>query len=150
MLTSMTWVEGPVFIYADPPYLNCKTRCRYKYGYTRAQHIELLECLLEFSSPNVMIMISGYYSDLYESMLADWRVKTFQAMTRGGKMATEYVWMNYPAPTKLHDYRYLGKNFRERERIRRQHKRWVARLKRLPVLEREAMIRLINRERGLS
>ena len=32
---------------------------------------------------------------------------------------TEYLWCNYPAPMALHDYRYLGKDFRERERIKR-------------------------------
>jgi len=28
--------------------------------------------------------------------------------------------MNYPPPAKLHDYRYLGNNFRRRERIKEE------------------------------
>jgi DNA adenine methylase len=32
----------------------------------------------------------------------------------------------------LHDYRYLGEDFRERERIKRKKQRWTDRLERLP------------------
>ncbi len=38
----------------------------------------------------------------------------------------------------LHDYRYLGEDFRERERIKRKKQRWVNRLQTMPVLERQA------------
>jgi DNA adenine methylase len=44
------------------------------------------------------------------------------------------------SPTRLHDYRYLGRNFRERLRINRKIKRMARRLARLPVLERNAII----------
>ncbi len=59
-------------------------------------------------------------------------------------MATEWIWMNYPAPLELHDYRYLGDTFRERERIKRKSQRWVARLKKMPVLERQALLSAID------
>ena len=59
-------------------------------------------------------------------------------------MATEWIWMNYPPPVELHDYRYLGDNFRERERIKKRTKRWVARLKKMPVLERKAFLSAIS------
>jgi len=54
---------------------------------------------------------------------------------------TEYLWCNYPAPTALHDYRYLGKDFRERERerIKRMTARWVNRLQAMPLLQRQAL-----------
>jgi hypothetical protein len=52
--------------------------------------------------------------------------------------------MNYPPPIELHDYRYLGDNFRERERITKRTKRWVARLKKMPVLERKALLSAIS------
>jgi hypothetical protein len=55
-------------------------------------------------------------------------------------MAEEWVWMNYPPPVELHDYRYLGATFRERERVKRKSKRWTARLKSMPVLERQALL----------
>ena len=47
--------------------------------------------------------------------------------------------MNYAEPVALHDYRYLGNNFRERERFKRIRnnlkKRWLD----MPLLERLAL-----------
>jgi hypothetical protein len=51
--------------------------------------------------------------------------------------------MNYKAPVELHDYRYLGNNFRERERIKRIKTRWLARLDQMDDLERYAMLSTI-------
>jgi hypothetical protein len=48
--------------------------------------------------------------------------------------------MNYPEPMALHDYRYLGRNFRERERIKRKKIRWKNRLSRMPLLERRVLV----------
>ena len=67
-----------------------------------------------------MVMISGYWSALYADALQGWHTVSFQAMTRSGKPATEWLWMNYPEPAALHDYRYLGADFRERERIKKR------------------------------
>ncbi len=58
-------------------------------------------------------------------------------------MATEWLWMNFPPPLELHDYRYLGQTFRERERIQRKRKRWTARLRCMPALERYAILSAI-------
>ena len=44
---------------------------------------------------------------------------------------------------QLHDYSYLGKTFRERERIRKKLQRHVQGLKRLPIFERKAIIEAI-------
>lgn len=84
-------------------------------------------------------MLSGYHSDLYDLMLPDWEVYTFESITRGGSMATEVVWMNYPNPVELHEYTYLGENFRERERIKRKKQRWVRKLQKMDILERRAI-----------
>jgi len=54
-------------------------------------------------------MISGYWSELYARELKNWRSISFQAMTRGGFVATEWLWMNYPEPFELHDYSFLGR-----------------------------------------
>ena len=48
--------------------------------------------------------------------------------------------MNYPPPTRLHDYRYLGDNYRQRERIKRKKQRWAAKWARLDILERQAIL----------
>jgi hypothetical protein len=52
--------------------------------------------------------------------------------------------MNYPEPQTLHDYRYLGENFRERERIKRKQIRWRRRLQDMDSSERYAMFSIID------
>ncbi|MCP5006797.1 MAG: DNA adenine methylase [Planctomycetes bacterium] len=135
--------RGKEFVYCDPPYLR-HTRKKYyplfKYEYREEDHIKLLEVI---KSLPCMVMISGYESSLYMESLKDWSTYVFQATTHHG-MATEWIWMNYPAPLELHDYRYLGDTFRERERIKRKSQRWVARLKKIPVLERQALLSAIG------
>ena len=126
-------------VYCDPPYLR-ETRKKYypiyKYEYSLAQHIELLEVI---KSLPCMVMISGYESPLYIASLKSWHTHSFQAATHHG-MATEWIWMNYSPPVQLHDYHYLGDNFREREKIKLKSKRWAARFKSMPVLERQALL----------
>jgi len=128
-------------IYCDPPYLmstRSSQRPIYRHEFSdEAQHTELLTIIKRL---NCMVMISGYYSDLYTRELAGWRTATFQAQTRGGTTATEWVWMNFPEPLELHDYRYLGGNFRQRERIKRKQNRWRARLLRMNSTERYSML----------
>ena len=144
-LRSFDYRSGRTFIYCDPPYL-MSTRSSQRDLYrcemaTEAQHRELLTLV---TSLPCAVMISGYQSDLYDEMLAGWNVISFEAITRGGTMATEYVWMNYPAPIALHDYTFLGDNFRERERIKRKKQRWVSRLSNMPRLERQALLSAIQ------
>ena len=86
-----------------------------------------------------MVMISGYESELYKEILTGWHIHTFDSAVRGG-VNTEWVWMNYPEPIELHDYRFLGNNFRERERLKRRKENWVSRLQCMAVLERQALL----------
>jgi DNA adenine methylase len=130
---------GHELVYCDPPYLH-DTRGRhdlYRYELSQADHMRLLEIIQTLPC---MVMISGYWSNLYADALKDWNSTRFQAMTRGRKMATEWLWYNYPEPIALHDYRFLGENFRERERIKRKKQRWTDRLQTMPILERRALL----------
>lgn len=139
----------PVLIYMDPPYLmhtRSSQRDLYRYELsTPEEHQALLKIA---NGLDCLVQISGYASDLYFRELKDWQYITFESMTRGGTMATEYLWYNYPEPTELHDYRYLGDDYREREAIRLKVKRWVAGLERMPRLERLAILDAIQ-EAGL-
>lgn len=129
--------HGGELAYCDPPYLHSTRRdpCLYRYEMTDDQHEALLTVLLRLPC---LVCVSGYWSELYADTLHTWRVCTYQAQTRGG-VVTEYLWCNYPVPTALHDYRYLGKDFRERERIKRMKARWVDRLRKMPILQRQAL-----------
>jgi len=144
--------KGSELVYCDPPYLR-ETRKKkerlYRYEYTHKQHIELLNFI---KSLPCNIMISGYESNLYVESLKGWHTYSFRSTTQNG-MATEWIWMNYDPPVELHDYRYLGDNFRQRERIRNKSKRWVRRLKLMPILERQALlsaIRSVNSEESVQ
>jgi len=133
---------GKEFVYCDPPYLrNTRKKIKplYKYEYTVEQHIELLKVI---KSLPCMVMISGYESPLYVETLKSWPTHSFQAKTHNGT-AIEWVWMNYSHPEELHDYRFLGDNFRERERIKNRTKRCVSRLGKMPILERQALLSAI-------
>jgi DNA adenine methylase len=127
-------------VYCDPPYLMSTRRSQrrmYRYELDEPGHIALLDVAVQLPC---MVMISGYESPLYVDRLSSWRLVRYRTMTRGGRMADECLWCNFPEPTELHDYRYLGRDFRERERIRRKRARWVAMLARMTVLERAAIV----------
>lgn len=129
---------GPeTFVYADPPYLmetRSSKRPLYKKEFgTIEQHEKLLGVL---KSLPCMVAISGYQSSLYSAYLQGWRTIHYRTVNRAGNVVTEWLWMNYPEPKALHDYRYLGENFRQRERLKRIRTRWLARLGRMDRLER--------------
>lgn len=138
-------VPDDVLIYCDPPYmLETRTKKKiYNFEYTDAQHVDLLTTILAIGYAGVNVMISGYRSPLYDAMLDRWNRKDFNAMTRGG-VRVESVWFNFDDAGSKHEYTYLGVNFRERERIKRQQKRIVNKINRLPVFERLAMLQAIE------
>jgi 16S rRNA G966 N2-methylase RsmD len=126
-------------VYCDPPYPLWTRRVNrrlYKCEMTDNDHRRLLRVL---NSLPCMVQISSYWNSLYAEMLEGWRLIRFQSMTRRGP-AEECLWMNYPEPNALHDYRYLGEGFRERERIGRKVSRWRSRLAKLPALEKLAVL----------
>lgn len=137
-LESYTW-RGDEMVYCDPPYLFSTRRQHrpiYRCEMEDKDHLQFLAVAKGIAAP---VIISGYWSEMYARELANWRAISFQAVTHGGSLATEWLWMNYPEPAELHDYQYLGESFRERERIKRKINRWVGRLERMPILERRAL-----------
>jgi len=137
-------LAGAILIYCDPPYLMSTRSGKrlYEFEMSSSDHRRLLRCLVKIG-PAASIMISGYASRMYERALAGWNSIQFESMTRGGYTKTEWLWFNFDPPMALHDYRYLGRDFRERERIKRLKQRWTARLERMPVLQRQALLSAI-------
>jgi DNA adenine methylase len=134
---------GSELVYCDPPYMH-ETRGRadlYRFEMDDRQHRALLDIITVLPC---RVMISGYWTKLYAEALDGWNSVSFQAMTRAGRPATEWLWFNFPEPVALHDYRYLGEDFRERERIKRKKQRWVNRLHIMPTLERRALLNAIT------
>jgi hypothetical protein len=136
--------QGGELAYLDPPYLmetRSSKRRIYACEMSVREHRRLLDVVCSLPC---MVIISGYDSDLYRRALAGWNTHSFNAVTRSGRVAREFVWYNYPEPFELHDYRYLGNNFRERARINKKKKRWRAKLENLPPLERHAIFSAIE------
>lgn len=135
-------------IYCDPPYLQSTRRDktpRYygEHDFTAEQHEDLLRVLSLLTVQRVPVLLTGYRSDLYDRRLRRWRRVDYPAMTRGGPV-TESLWCNFERPWALHDYRYLGADFRERERVKRKKARWRQKLEKLPALERAAVLDAVN------
>ena len=135
--------EADTFIYCDPPYLQTAvlSKLRYEHILTPAQHRRLLRAIKNQRCP---VMISGYWSRMYADELQSWRTIQFGSMTRGGYKCEEWLWMNYPEPVSLHDYRYVGANYREREKFRRQQRRWSTRLGRMSIIQRQALLSVLE------
>jgi hypothetical protein len=145
-LRSYPFCGGEV-VYVDPPYLSTTRRSGrvYRYEFTESQHRELLEVLVRIPC---QVMISGYWSRMYAETLQGWRSIQYEAMTRGGFTATEWLWMNFPEPSELHEYTYLGEDFRARERLKRLTERWVQRLGRMPCVQRRALQKALAQVEG--
>ena len=151
----MAWLEkhrgkfnAQTVVYCDPPYLSetlRNPRRRY-YGHGFGEewlHGELLAVLSRLSTQDVRVLISGYRHKLYDRMLPHWRRIDYGTATRGGGV-TESLWCNFDAPAQLHDYRFLGSGFRERERLKRKKARWLAKLRKMTPVEAAAVIAAID------
>jgi len=129
--------QGAELIYSDPPYLlHTRTSGRkYRFDYEEADHIELLTLL---KSLPCHVILSGYPSALYDERLGEWRSLELQVMNQGG-VRTEKLWFNF-IPERVHWARYAGKNFTDRQRIKRKAERWGKNYRALPRAERLAVL----------
>ena len=132
--------DGNELVYSDPPYLlsTRTSKRRYRYDYEEQDHIELLTILKRLPCP---VIISGYASALYDDLLAGWNMTELQVMNQGG-VRTEKLWFNYDID-RLHWARYAGKNFTDRQRIKRKAERWGKNYQAMPRAERLAVLAAI-------
>ena len=134
--------SGNEVVYVDPPYLP-STRRRsniYRCEYTHSDHVELLDVLLGLPCK---VLISGYASELYDQKLAGWSRRTFTSKTHVD-VREEVVWFNYEAPRELHDSKYLGSTFRERQTTQRRLDRLKNKVISMEPRERAAFTAWLN------
>lgn len=134
--------EGHEVVYCDPPYYP-KSRKRnrvYKYDLDENDHLRFLEVVQKI---NARIIISGYDNDVYRQHLSEWNLYTYSAKAHDG-LREECIWYNYTTPAQLHDYRYLGSNFRERQTIQRRLERMKRRLDELSTHEKSFLLQWLN------
>jgi site-specific DNA-adenine methylase len=130
--------SGTELIYCDPPYLRhtrTSPQSKYRFEYTEHDHDELLVLL---KSLPCQVILSGYPSSLYDEQLSDWNTVELQAMTRGGPR-TEKLWFNYTID-RAHWASYAGKDYIDRQRIKRKAARWAKTYRELPNAERLAIM----------
>jgi DNA adenine methylase len=129
--------RGRELVYCDPPYLH-QTRSsnrRYRFDYEEQDHIELLQILKGLPCS---VILSGYPSNVYDELLTDWGTLELQVMNQSG-VRTEKLWFNF-TPDRVHWCRYAGKNFTDRQRIKRKAENWGRRYQVLPRAERLAVL----------
>jgi hypothetical protein len=129
--------QGRELIYCDPPYLK-HTRTsqrRYRFDYAEADHIALLALLKRLPCH---VILSGYPSALYDEQLGDWHTLELQVMNQAG-VRTEKLWLNF-TPERLFWARFAGKNFTDRQRIKRKATSWAKRYRAMPPGERLAVL----------
>lgn len=138
--------EGQELVYVDPPYvLETRRRTRvYRHDYSKEDHIRLLRCL---ASLPCNVMLSGYDCELYNRELIGWRKVSFPAKTHA-ETREETVWMNFAPPNRLHDSRYLGGTFRDRQTIQRRQTRLRTRIASLDPLERHELLQWMQEHYG--
>lgn len=152
-------IEGDIFDYAgsllawpavvayfDPPYVMDTRRSQreiYRHEFADVDH-RRLHAIATAPTVRARILISGYAGSLYEVLYSNWRREQFTVMTRGGP-AIESVWCNFPPPADLHDARFVGRNYTDRQRIKRKAKRWADRLMAMPAAERAAVLEHVQK-----
>ena len=83
-------------------------------------------------------MVSGYPSALYDARLEGWRSLELQVMNQGG-VRTEKLWFNF-VPDRVHWASRAGRNFTDRQRIKRKAASWGERYGAMPRAERLAVL----------
>ena len=89
--------DSDTLIYCDPPYMSSTLVDKhYQFDFSLDEHHRLLKAIKQHNGP---VMISGYYSDLYNDELSDWsqiKQNTKVGITSEKKSdRTEIVWCNF-------------------------------------------------------
>jgi len=93
--------------YVDPPYTACTrsahSKKTYRYEMSDAEHEELAEAL---NAVKGKVLISGYRSELYDSLYPGWLRFDRPSLADGARVRTESIWLNYePAQSSMfNDY----------------------------------------------
>lgn len=126
--------EGDELIYCDPPYHPATRRQArvYRHDYSEVDHVALLNILIKLPCK---VLLSGYTHPLYEKMLQGWNCRKFEATTHKGNRE-ESLWFNFAPPLQLHDARFLGSNFRERQTTKRRLQRLQSKVSTMDPVER--------------
>jgi hypothetical protein len=88
-------------------------------------------------------MISHYEHPLYDKMLKGWN-KEKKTVRYHRRTTEECIYYNYPKPSVLQTYEYIGNDCWDRQRITRKINRLSEKLLSLPELECNAVIQRVS------
>lgn len=144
-LMAVEFIQKNDVVYFDPPYL-METRSSklklYRYDWNRQDHVDFLEFIKLLSCK---IMVSHYPCDLYDDLLKNkkWRKVEYNTVTHNGQVRKEALYMNYPPPVLLQCHKFVGKNFTDRQRIKRKANLLIKRFQKYSPEERAALLTYI-------
>jgi DNA adenine methylase len=107
---ALTWMEFYLwrlrrhFIYLDPPYLHAtrKTKNDYRFEFTEADHLRMLQIVTDINHRQHLFLISGYDHPMYEQMLVSrgWHkytklVANNSSQKKKKPIKIECLWSNY-------------------------------------------------------
>ncbi len=107
--TLMRHIDGPdVLHYVDPPYVLAARKARQRKVYRRemtdADHRALARVLHDLKG---MVVLSGYYSPLYDRLYKGWEVQTQATYGEKATKRLEVLWLN-PAAARRQPTLQLG------------------------------------------
>lgn len=142
------WNLDGTVIYCDPPYplsTRKSSRLRYSCEWTDQDHIDFIDTAVALGKfeTNTYILISSYGNPIYDAALSSWRKIEFTVQSRHGQR-TEALYMNYPEPTELANYKYLGANYRDRAAIKKRIQSHMAAYNRMTPREQNLFLRNIH------
>lgn len=144
VLNSLPPGSTDIFIYCDPPYklsTRGSERRIYKHEMSDKDHFEFLQAA---ATVKANCMISHYECQMYDEGLPGWNKEKFK-VSYHGQVKEECIYYNYPKPSKLLTYMYVGTDCWDRQRVTRKIERLVKKLNSLPALEKNAVLsRVIN------
>lgn len=131
--------QGDELLYVDPPYFPSTRRQKrvYRHDYCGLDHEQLIGLLKPLPC---MVIISGYRNPLYDHALKAWNSRSFSAKTHTD-VRLETLWFNFEPPAVLHDSRYCGDNFRQRQTNKRRMLRLQERVSQMDPIERASFSR---------
>lgn len=143
-------------MYCDPPYpLATRNNRRYYTDLLAVgaremsdeDHIQLLVMLVTI---RCNILISTLPNELYRSFLtAECGWRRIEYTTRAHKKTLkEWLFCNFPEPDELHDWRFAGRNFRERWRMKKLVRRTLTKLQAMNKRERGFVLDAISQRQS--
>jgi DNA adenine methylase len=94
--------SSDVLMYLDPPYVmsSRKGGKLYRHEMDDSMHSEMLQLI---KKSRAKIVLSGYDSELYNTILLGWHKSKTMSQTTSAQMAEETIWMNYDPPFRQID-----------------------------------------------